>query len=113
MFPKGTSLDGDHRGLPLGEAAAPEVHGQDIDVRCITLVGDEVGFEARAFARDESAASVEDTSLTVENDGLQKAVLLDVVGQSGQVVLVEQREERGGRMEFDRSLLGAKGERLM
>ncbi|MFJ9900725.1 hypothetical protein ACIQPR_46115 [Streptomyces sp. NPDC091280] len=92
MFLEGTRLDGDHRGLSLGQAATLEVDGQDIDVGVVALEGVEGRVGADAFARREPAASVEDASLTVEDDGLQKPVLLDVVGEGGQTVLVEQRQ---------------------
>jgi hypothetical protein len=36
--------------------------------------------------------------LAVEDDGLQEPVLLDVVGEGGQLFLIEQRDERGGRV---------------
>ncbi|OIJ91634.1 hypothetical protein BIV24_15345 [Streptomyces colonosanans] len=42
----------------------------------------------------------------VEDDGLQKPVLLDVVGKGGEVILVEQGQERGSRVGFYNGLLG-------
>ncbi|WP_455713261.1 hypothetical protein [Streptomyces uncialis] len=113
-FRNGTSLDGDHRGLPLGQAAAPEVDGQDVDVRTVALVRGEVWFGASLFAGGETAVSVEDAPLAIEDDGLQQPVLADVVGEGIEIVLVEPGEKRGGGMGFDVMLLaGGEGEELL
>ncbi|WP_456243417.1 hypothetical protein [Streptomyces ureilyticus] len=101
LFRNGTGLDRDHRGLSLGQAAAPEIDRQDVDVGGVALKGDEDRFGAGAFACGEPGAPVEDAPLAVEDDGLKEPVLLDVVGEGGQFVLVEQWDERGGRVRFD------------
>ncbi|WP_446459305.1 hypothetical protein [Streptomyces niveus] len=84
-----------------GQAAPSEVDGKDVGIGGVALIGDEVRFDGGEFTRFEPSASVEEESLTVENDGLVKAVLPDVVGEGVEVVLVEYGEEGDGRVEFD------------
>ncbi len=59
-------------------------------MRVGAIEGDEVRFCACAFTGGQAAAAVEDASLAVQDDGLQEPVLADVVGECGEVVLVER-----------------------
>ncbi|WP_455771791.1 hypothetical protein [Streptomyces niveus] len=92
-----------------GQAAAPEVDGKDVSIGGVALVGDEVRFDRGEFTRFQPSASVEEESLTVEDDRLVKAVLPDVVGEGVEVVLVEYGEEGDGRVEFDGGAPGGTG----
>ncbi len=52
------------------------------------------------FAGGEPSTAVENSSVTVQDDGLQQSVVADVLGEGGEVVLVERRKEGGGGVRF-------------
>ncbi|MGW5868270.1 hypothetical protein ACWFRJ_39695 [Streptomyces sp. NPDC055239] len=66
-----------------------DVDGQYVSVGVVAFVGGEGGFDSRDLARLEPTASVDDLALSIQDDGVEQPVFLDVGGEGFEIFLVE------------------------
>jgi hypothetical protein len=70
-----------------------DVHRQRITIWVITLIGNELRFDAGQLARREPVTPVKDCTSLVQNNRLQLTPSLDVLGQVSQLVVGQHWEQ--------------------
>jgi hypothetical protein len=95
-------LDGDRGPLPIGQVPAVQVEREHVGRRALSAPLLEARLDAGVLAGAVAIAPVEDQAV-VQDDGLEQAVLADVLDEFPELgaLDLQQREQGGGRVEFE------------